>query len=569
MRCGCAFIGHAPQKMSYTLGIDFGTNTARALVVRCRDGAEVGSAVAAYRSGRQGILLDPKDVHLARQHPGDYLAALRESVRGALRAAGRTRGFSTSKVIGIGVDTTGSSPIPVGPDNQPLALGRTWRRNLAAQCWLWKDHTSWREAERITETAARLRPHFIAKCGNRYSSEWFWSKIWHCLAVAPDVFEAAYSWVELSDWVPSVLSGVTDPRKVVRGICAAGHKALYSDEWGGLPDKKFLRTLDPRLAALRDRLYDRAHDARTPAGRLCPAWAAALGLAQGIPVAIGEFDVHYGAIACGVDEGTLVKVIGTSTCDCAVVSSRRRVPDIPGICGIVPGAILPDYIGIEAGQSAVGDIFSWWVETICGGDARLHASLTAEAAKLAPGESGLLALDWHNGNRTVLVDPRLTGLLVGCTLHTSRAEIYRALIEATAFGARMIIERIRENGVPLRRIVCAGGIAEKNPLLMQIYADVTGCTLHVSGSNQACALGSAISAAVLAGAHRDFRRAQRAMTRLQARSYRADPRRRKAYDRLYALYRSLHDGFGGVARNADYTGVMKRLLDLRSRARGE
>jgi L-ribulokinase len=554
--------------MEYTLGIDFGTNSARALVVRCRDGEELGTCVAAYRSGRQGVLLDPGDPHLARQNPADYLAAMQECVKGALAAANQSRGFSAASVVGIGVDTTGSSPIPVDRENRPLAFQRRWKGNLSAQCWLWKDHTSWREAARITEVAAKMRPQYIAKCGNRYSSEWFWSKIWRCLSVAPAVFRAAHSWVELADWIPSVLAGVADPGLVVRGVCAAGHKALYSDDWDGLPDKKFLSALDPRLAGLRDRLYRKAHDATAPAGFLDPAWAARLGLPPGIPIAIGEFDVHYGAIACGIREGTLVKVIGTSTCDCAVVSSRRRVPDIPGICGIVPGAILPGYYGIEAGQSAVGDIFSWWIETVCGGDHALHASLTAEAARQEPGESGLVALDWQNGNRTVLVDPRLSGLLVGATLHTTRAEIYRALIEATAFGARMIIERIQKYGVPVRRIVCAGGIAEKNPLLMQIYADVTGCTLFVAGSSQACALGSAISAAVLAGAHRDFPAAQRAMVRIRKKSYKPDPRRRKTYDRLYAQYRVLHDSFGGVRTSANLSGVMKELLDIRAEGRG-
>jgi L-ribulokinase len=552
--------------MAFTLGIDFGTNSARALVVRSSDGAELGSRVAQYRSGRQGVLLDSRDAHLARQYPGDYLAALEESVRGALAAARRTRGFSARLVAGVGVDTTGSSPIPVDRRNRPLALHRKWRRNLDAQCWLWKDHTSWREAALITQEAARMRPAYIAKCGNRYSSEWFWSKIWRCLTAAPAVFKAAHSWVELADWIPSVLAGVTDPGKVVRGICAAGHKALYSDEWGGLPDKRFLSALDPRLAALRDRLYARAFDATTPAGSLCADWAARLGLPAGIPVAIGEFDVHYGSIGCGIRVGTLVKVIGTSTCDCALVPPGR-VPDIPGICGIVPGSIVPGFQAIEAGQSAVGDIFNWWIDTVCGGDPEMHARLTAEAAHQEPGQSGLVALDWQNGNRSILVDPRLTGLLVGCTLQTTRAEIYRALIEATAFGARMIIERIRDYGVPIRRIVCAGGISEKNPLLMQIYADVTGCTMHVAGSNQACALGAAIGAAVLAGAHRDFPSAQSAMTRVKKAAYRPDARRRRTYNRLYAQYRALHDGFGGVRRRTDLSNVMKELLSIQADSR--
>jgi len=552
------------QTASFTLGIDFGTNSVRALVVRCRDGREVGSCVFDYPSGAQGILLDPRDHLLARQYPGDILLGLEKSVQGALAAARRHPGFSAAHVIGLGVDTTGSSPIPVDRRNRPLALAAKWRKHLAAQCWLWKDHTSWREAARITELAAKLRPGYLAKCGDAYSSEWWWSKIWHCLRTAPEVFAAAYSWVELADWVPSVLAGVDDPRQVARGVCAAGHKALYSDEWGGLPDKKFLAKLDRRLAALRDRLYDRAHDATIPAGSLCLEWTKRLGLPHGIPIAIGEFDVHYGAIGSGITEGTLVKVIGTSTCDCAVVSARKKVRDIPGICGIVPGAILPGFYGIEAGQSAVGDIFKWWVEGICGGDAALHGRLMQEAGRQPPGASGLLALDWHNGNRTILVDPRLSGLLLGCTLHTTRAEIYRALIEATAFGARAIIERIREYGVPIRRVVCAGGIAEKNPLLMQIYADVIGCTMLVAGSSQACALGAAVAASVLAGAYRDFPAAQRAMTRLKKRRYQPRPAARQTYDRLYRHYRLLHDGFGGRRRAADFSGVMKDLLAIKA-----
>ena len=283
----------------------------------------------------------------------------------------------------------------------------------------------------------------------------------------------------------------------------------------------------------------------------------------GIPIAIGEFDVHYGAIGCGVREGTLVKVIGTSTCDCAVVSAEKPIADIPGICGIVKGAILPGFFGIEAGQSAVGDIFKWWVEVVLGGDAALHAELTAEAAKQRPGQAGLLALDWNNGNRTILVDQRLTGLLLGQDLYTTRADIYRALIEATAFGARAIIERIQEYGVRTDQVVCTGGIAEKNPLLMQIYADVTGCVMQVAGSSQTCALGSAIAAAVLAGAHPDFATAEAAMTSLKPESYQPVAENRAVYDQLYALYRELHDSFGGLTKSADLSHVMKSLLDIK------
>jgi L-ribulokinase len=553
--------------MSFTLGIDYGTNSVRALIVRCRDGREFGSAVVNYPGGDQGILLDKRDHNVARQHPGDYVFGLEKSVRGALAQARKQRGFDAAEIVGIGVDTTGSSPIPVDENNVPLALTKKWAKDLNAQCWLWKDHTSWREAAQITKTAAEHRPQFIAKCGNTYSSEWFWAKIWRCATVAPKVFDAAYSWVELADWVPSVLAGVTDPKAIKRGVCMAGHKALYADDWGGLPDKEFLKLLDPRLAELRDRLYEKAHDATQSAGALSPEWARRLGLRAGIPIAIGEMDVHYGAIGSGVEEGTIVKVIGTSTCDCGVVSAAKEVPDIPGISGIVKGAILPGFYGIEAGQSAVGDIFKWWVERICEGKPQLHAELTAQAARLAPGESGLLALDWNNGNRTILGDPRLTGLLLGQTLATTRAEVYRALIEATAFGARAIIDRIREYGVPVNRIVCAGGVAEKNAMLMQIYADITGCEMFVAGSSQACALGGAVSAAVLAGQHPDFATAQRKMTSVRRKSYRPRGSARKTYDQLYALYRQLHDSLGGVSKSVDISNVMKDLLTIKEAAR--
>jgi L-ribulokinase len=553
--------------MAFTLGIDFGTNSVRAVVVDCANGREIGSCVIDYPSGKRGVLLDPRDPNLARQHPGDYFYGLEESVRGALEAASAVVGFRRDAVIGIGVDTTGSSPLPVDGQNRPIGMAPELKDNLAAQCWLWKDHTSYAEAARITELAAKHRPQFIAKCGNTYSSEWFWSKIWHCLESAPDVFAAADSWVELADFIPAVLAGVTDPLKIKRGVCAAGHKALYADEWGGLPDKEFLMLLDPKLADLRDRLYEKAWDATIAAGNLTFKWAEKLGLPESIPIAIGEFDVHYGAIASGVREGVLAKVIGTSTCDCCVVKFDKQVKDIPGICGIVKGAILPGYYGIEAGQSAVGDIFNWWVEVVCEGDAKLHATLTAEAAAQRPGQSGLLALDWNNGNRTILVDPRLGGLVVGQTLHTTRAEIYRALIEATAFGARMIIERIREYGVPVEKVVCCGGVAEKNALLMQIYADVTGCTMYVAGSEQTCALGSAISAAVLAGpekgGHPDFAAAQQAMTSLKPVQYDPVPESQKVYQQLFLLYRQLHDAFGGVNRQADLSDIMKDLIRIR------
>ncbi|PYR59393.1 MAG: ribulokinase [Acidobacteria bacterium] len=556
---------------AFTLGIDYGTNSVRAVVVDCANGATAGTCVFPYPSGDHGVLLDPRNPHLARQNPADYLAGLRAAVHGALADAEGRPGFSSDRVIGIGVDTTGSTPLPIDARAQPLALDARWSQNLAAHAWLWKDHTSASEAALITEAARRQAPEYLAPIGGTYSSEWWWSKIWHCLNVAPDVFDAAASWVELADYVPAVLAGANDPRAIVRGVCAAGHKAMYSDTWGGLPSKAFLARLDPKLADLRDRLYEKAFPPGRPAGTLSRTWAGTLGLREGVPIAMGGFDAHYGAVGSGVRTGTLVKIIGTSTCDCAIAPVANRIRDIPGICGIVNGSIVPDYFGIEAGQSAVGDILNWWVERVCQGGTALHAELSRDAARLRAGESGLVALDWNNGNRTILVDTRLTGLILGQTLHTSRAEIYRALIEGTAYGARAIIERLQEYGVGIDRVVCCGGIAEKNDLFMQIYADVIGQPMLIAGSPQTPALGAAVSAAVTAGArgggYDKWDDAQDRMTTLKEKRFTPDAAAHAVYDELYGIYRELHDAFGGVAGAAPHLGtLMKRLLAIKERA---
>lgn len=555
---------------SYTLGFDFGTNSVRAVVVDCADGSTPATRVVDYPSGDHGVLLDDRDPHVARQNPADYIDGLREAARGVLEDADGEPGFSRERLIGIGVDTTGSTPIPVDANARPLALDPEWRDNLAAHAWLWKDHSGAAEAALITDAARRHAPELLVPIGGTYSSEWLWSKAWHCLRTAPDVFEAADSWVELADYIPAVLVGVTAPADILRCVCAAGHKGLYSRAWRGLPSEEFLAKLDPRLAALRTRMYDEAFPPDRPAGYLSREWAEALGLPEGIPVAMGGFDAHYGAVGAGIKEGTLVKIIGTSTCDIAVAPGGGPMLEVPGICGIVDGSVMNGYYGIEAGQSAVGDLLHWWVDVVCEGDERLHDELSAEASAQVPGESGLLALDWNNGNRTILVDPRLTGLILGQTLHTTRAEIYRALIEATAFGARAIIERMVEGGVPVERVVCCGGIAEKNDLFMQIYADVLGRPMLVAGSPQTPALGAAISAAVAAGAgaggYDTFEDAQERMTWLKDTRFDPNPSAVVVYNDLYGMYRELHDVFGGVpGTRADLASLMKRLLTLRER----
>ncbi|MCE5266264.1 MAG: ribulokinase [Planctomycetaceae bacterium] len=557
------------SKRGFSLGVDYGTNSVRALIVDNDDGEEIASGVCDYPSGDHGVLLDPKDPNLARQNPADYLDGFYYSVSEAIRAAKRRRGFRPEKIVGIGVDTTGSTPMPVDRDGMPLALRPAFRKNLAAQAWLWKDHTSHKEAAEITAAAARSKRGYLARCGGAYSSEWFWSKILHCRRTATQVFDAAYAWVELADFIPAWLTGRLGPDTLPRGICAAGHKAMYHAEWGGLPDERLLASLDPELPRIRQRYASPALAANQPAGRLTAEIAARVGLPAGVPVAVGALDAHTGAVGAGIRPGALVKIIGTSTCDMMVARSDRELPDVPGLCGVVPDSIVPGMYGLEAGQSAVGDIFNWFVNRLApnNGHGGGHETLTCEAAKLGPGESGLLALDWNNGNRTILVDPLLTGMLVGQTLHTTAAEVYRALIEATAFGAMTIINRFEEYGLTVREVVNCGGIAEKNPLVMQIYADVCSRPMKVSRSGQTCALGAAIFGAVVGGAYPSVEQAQRKMTGVRAQVYRPRKAAAAVYAELYRLYRRMHDAFGTQGCGESLYPVMKELIAIRDRAR--
>ena len=561
--------------MAYSIGLDYGTNSVRCVVVNTLNGNEAGTCVYEYETGQAGIILDSNDHNVARQNPADYIKGIELTITGAIAQAKESDPeFDTAKVIGIGIDTTGSTPMPVDKDGTPLSMLDKFKDNINAYAWLWKDHTSHEEAALITDLATKERPQYLAKCGGVYSSEWFFSKLLHCLNIDSEVFDAAYTWVEYCDWLPAVLTGNTSPEKIVRGRCSAGHKAMFNDQWGGLPDKEFLTMLDPKLAELRDRLYEKTSTVEDAAGYLTSDWASKLGLSAGIPVAVGAFDCHLGAIGAGVAPGTMVKVIGTSTCDIMVSDAKTELKDIPGVCGIVDGSVLPGFFGIEAGQSAVGDIFNWYVNYIepCGKEKGNHKVLDNAAEKLRPGQSGLLALDWNNGNRTILVDQRLTGLLIGQTLHTKPEEIYRALVEATAFGAYTIIKRIEEYGVKINEVVNCGGIAEKSSLVMQIYADVTGKEMKVSRSAQTCALGSAMAASVVAGSakggHEDFASAQAVMTGVKDLVYKPIPENQAVYAKLYKLYRQLHDGFGVAENTIGMANVMKDLLAIKESCQG-
>jgi len=554
---------------SFALGLDFGTSSVRALLVNTANGHEVATASTAYATGDHGVMTSPTDADIARQHPGDHIAGAITCVRRVLELAS-AKGIASSQIVGIGVDTTGSTPLPVDAKVRPLAMIPQFARELAAQAWLWKDHSSHAEAAEITNAATNAGLPYLTTCGGTYSSEWFWSKLLHCARHHPQVMAAAAGWLELCDYIPAWLCGMTDLAAVPRSICAAAHKAMYHPQWGGLPETEFLRSLHPELARVRETFRSPALASDQRAGTLCSAVAAEMGLPAGIPVAVGALDAHLGAVGSGCGPGTLVKILGTSTCDCMVAPLSQALPNIPGLCGIAPESILPGMHGLEAGQSAVGDIFQWFVQKIApqgfGHGDTAHTLLATAAQNIAPGASGLLALDWHNGNRCVLTDPRLSGLVLGLTLATTTPELYRAWIEATAFGARAILDRLAEYGVQVERIVTCGGVAEKSPLLMQIYANVCERPLLLARSGEACALGAAVFGAVVGGAHATVPAAQAAMTSTKDLVYHPDPAQVPVYRELYALYRQLHDAFGTTGAR-DLANVMKDLLRLRDRVR--
>jgi len=554
---------------AFSIGLDYGTNSVRALIADVKNGREIAAFVWNYAHGEAGVIVDPKDPNLARQHPQDYIDGIFESLSGALKEAENDSSFSRDRIIGIGVDTTGSTPLPLDRDGAPLAFKDDFKDNFNAYAWLWKDHTAFAEAKEITETAASMKPGYLAKIGGTYSSEWFWAKILHCLRTDKGVFDAAYTWVEIADWIPAVLAGITDPLKIKRGICAAGHKALFHTDWGGYPEEDFLNKIDPSLAELRKTFPSTAYSINESAGTLTEEWADRLSIPGGIPVAVGAFDAHLGGVGSGIEPGVLVKNIGTSTCDMMVAPASADLPDIPGLCGIVPGSILPGDYGLEAGQSAVGDIFNWFVSFVQGD----HETLSRDAEKILPGESGLLALDWHNGNRTVLVDQRLTGLILGLTLHSSPAEVYRSLVEATAFGARVIMERYEEYGAKVNRVVNCGGISLKSPLVMQIYADVLNRDMEISRSTQTGALGSAIAGAVVAGkengGYENYDKAVKNMTGVLDTKYTPIQKNVDVYNKLYSLYKELHDIYGTRDFSGNLYHVMKNLLEIRDQVRTE
>jgi L-ribulokinase len=553
----------------YAIGVDFGTESGRAVLVDVRDGRHVASAVSPYRNGviDQRLPIADREVLLppdwALQDPDDYLQVFKEAVPAVLRESA----VDPSEVIGVGIDFTACTMLPVKRDGTPLSNVPELRRNPHAWVKLWKHHAAQPEADRINEVARATGQDWLDRYGGRISSEWFFSKALQIVDEAPEVYAAADRLIEAADWVVWRLTGVE-----TRNACTAGYKAMWSKA-NGFPNRDYFAALDPRLAdVVRDKMQSDIRSMGDRAGRITPEAAAWTGLPVDTAVAIANVDAHVAAPASTVVEpGRMVMIMGTSTCH-IVLSADERV--VPGMCGYVEDGVIPGYFGYEAGQSCVGDHFSWFVEhgvpasyteEAHSRGLDIHALLQEKAARLRPGESGLLALDWWNGNRSVLVDAELGGLLIGTTLATVPEEIYRALIEATAFGTRVIIEAFETNGVPIHEIVACGGLAEKSPLIMQIYADVTGRPFRLSASDQTPALGSAmfgaVAAGVQAGGHATIEDAARAMARLKDESYQPIPENVATYDVLYREYVRLHDYFGRGEND-----VMKMLRRLRSEA---
>lgn len=548
----------------YTVGVDFGTESARAVLVDVADGREIASHVWNYSNGviderlpGSGVRLEPD---WALQDPKDYIEAFKQTVPAVLKASK----VKPEDVIGIGIDFTACTMLPTKTDGTPLCFLEEFRDKPHAWVKLWKHHAAQPEADRINQVARERKEPWLDLYGGKISSEWFFSKTLQILNEAPEIYHAADRLIECADWVVWQLTG-----RETRNSCTAGYKAIWQKD-KGFPSREYFAALHPELADVVDTKMKREiMPLGAKAGELTHQAAAWTGLKPGTAVAVANVDAHVTVPpALGTKPGIMVIIMGTSNCHMVLGEKLARVP---GMCGVVEDGIVPGYYGFEAGQSGVGDIFAWFVENAVPPEyhakakakgLNLHKLLETEAAAQKPGESGLLALDWWNGNRSTLVDVELSGLLVGATLATRAPEIYRALIESTAYGTRTIIEALEEGGVPVKTIVAAGGLPERNKLLMQIYADVTNRKLHVVRSAQACALGSAMHAAVAAGpkagGYKDIFAAARKMGGWKDETYTPIRRNVAVYDRLYADYKLLYDYFGRGQND-----VMKRLRAIK------
>nr|WP_321485429.1 ribulokinase [uncultured Draconibacterium sp.] len=543
----------------YTIGLDYGSDSVRSLIVNVETGEEVASVVFEYPRWKKGEYCDAPNNQF-RQHPKDYLEGLEYTIVEALKQA--PEGVAEN-VVGISVDTTGSTPVAVDEKGTPLALTPGFEENPNAMFVLWKDHTAVKEAAEINKLAKKSDIDFTKYEGGIYSSEWFWAKLLHVTREDAGVYRAAYSWVEHCDWIPAVLTGDTNPKTLKRSRCAAGHKAMWHEAFGGLPSEEFLTQLDPMLSGLKDRLFKETFTCDVSAGTLSEEWAKKLGLSTNVVIGVGAFDAHLGAVGAQIEPYHLSKVMGTSTCD-MLIAPLEEVGDklVNGICGQVDGSIVPGMLGLEAGQSAFGDIYAWFrrllewpmqniladsdlideatkKKLIDETSGKIIAKLSQEAEKIPIAESGIVALDWMNGRRTPDANQALKGAIIGLNLGSDAPRIFRALVEATAFGSKAINDRFISEGIRIDGVIALGGVAKKSKLVMQIVADVLDMPIKVARSEQACALGTAMAAAVAAGVYENLGEAQAKMGGGFEMEYHPIPENVEKYKELYEKYNKL------------------------------
>jgi L-ribulokinase len=545
---------------AYVIGVDYGTDSVRSVLINALDGKTAAGSVFEYPRWKKGSFCDPAENQF-RQHPLDHIEGLEKTVKEVLSKVPKS---IRENVKGISVDTTGSTPVAVDRAGVPLALKPGFGQNPNAMFVLWKDHTAVGEAAEINRAARSWGGEDFTKFeGGVYSSEWFWAKILHVLRQDATVEKAAFSWVEHCDWIPALLAGNTDPLAIKRSRCAAGHKAMWHASWNGLPPEEFLAGIDPKLSGLRQRLYNLTFTSDVKIGNLSREWARRLGLPEDVAVGVGAFDAHMGAVGAEIEPYILCKIMGTSTCD-MLIAPVHEIGDklIRGICGQVDGSIIPGMLGMEAGQSSFGDVYAWFkdliawpLETLLSKtrtvskttaakivaeiEKRIIPELSKRAEKMDVGETDITALDWLNGRRTPDADQRLKAAIMGLSLGSDAPKVFRALVEATAFGARKINDRFISEGVPIQGVIAIGGVSKKSPFVMQVEADVLGMKLKVARSEQACALGAAMCAAVAAGIHPTLQQAQKAMGNGFELEYRPKPENAKRYLDLYEKYSKL------------------------------
>ena len=544
----------------FVIGIDYGTDSVRSVIVDTENGSIAGTSVVDYPRWKKGLFCDPS-ANMFRQHPLDYIEGLELSVKGSLEDLGKE---IKDNICGISIDTTGSTPVAVDKNGVPLSLKPGFEDNPDAMFILWKDHTAVKEAAEINELARSWGGADFTKFeGGIYSSEWFWAKILHVLRSSKKVRENAWSWVEHCDWISALLTGNTYPLKIKRSRCAAGHKAMWHPDFNGLPDEKFLKKLDPLLSGLRERLYSETYTCGIATGTISREWSERLGIPGNVKIGVGAFDAHLGAVGGEITPYQLIKVMGTSTCDMLVAPMKEAGEKlVAGICGQVDGSIVPGMLGLEAGQSAFGDVYAWFgklllwpvneiidkmswldektrkkirVET----EERIISELSRQAERLNDDDTAIVALDWLNGRRTPDANQALKGAITGLSLGSDAPRIFKALVEATAFGSRMINERFISEGARIDGVIAVGGVAKKNPYVMQVVANVLNMPIKVASSDQTCALGSAMAASVVAGIHKDIPAAQKAMGGGFEKTYKPDPVRAKIYETLFTRYKKL------------------------------